>query len=925
MSQLPDSLSPRPAHHSSERSIAPSPWLALGIVRLVRTAALSTLIVGLLAACAEGKSDTKDKAESPGSALSTDTAVEGKGGSVMMALKGALPEDDEVRVWLEVVPLPAESASLSADVKALGEAFELRSDRPVRASPATPFFLGLPVPEGADRDQLGIAVLDADTMFAPPEGVDVSGLKREWTYLDAVVDAKSNLVIAPLLGLTPEPMIAVVVESEAFDSRPSSARSSVTGAAFEGTCGPGFASAVETCTTAHRSAAASALEDAHNTLALLGFTHEPHLQRAIGSLDINYLGGLRWSISYVPGPYQIQLRPDSVETSGGMYSTSSGQIWIAIGTVGVTENRRSTVRHEYVHATQYTGFDGFPSTAAWQASRWVIEGQAVVSQASYTALERDNHDPRVVDTTLERSRWDGSNWRPLPSSEYMAQDFWWYLLQRFDADIAMLQPFIDRGLATDDVHVTLLTEYPDDFGSSSGSPGGLPQAYWDWVKNQVFEKGVDMDDSRFGDTCEFTALAATPSALTYVPYGINDTVDETLPPLTAHVVSVTIPNSDGWSDTLRVTSSGSRYVRATIYRVPDSGGTQGCIGQGDAFVRTVTGNNESQSYYVVIANTSMSNDQSFTVEFDGTAGIDIGTPADGSSVDEGEIAFRANLNGFDASTEVRWTYRRPADGLLWTFLERTASGETTSWTLCDGDYKITAEAMQGWSVVASTSIDLSLDDLGATNPPDDCRPGVTIQEPIDGLSYLADESLTLNADVENTRSAVQGPRYDVEWRIGSLGGPVVATGVDTTLSFAEGEVTLYVTYGVATDSVTFTSVAATNAPPSASITSPADETLYFMGDDGSGVGGDGHTVTFDGTGSSPQEGVLTGTSLTWEYRRTDASGYNWLDAGSGASVDIFFNWASCNFQDYDVRVTATDSQDLSASDTIAVSIQPPIC
>jgi uncharacterized lipoprotein YbaY len=82
-------------------------------VRLVRTAALSTLIVGLLAACAEGKSDTKDKAESPGSALSTDTAVEGKGGSVMMALKGALPEDDEVRVWLEVVPLPAESVPVN--------------------------------------------------------------------------------------------------------------------------------------------------------------------------------------------------------------------------------------------------------------------------------------------------------------------------------------------------------------------------------------------------------------------------------------------------------------------------------------------------------------------------------------------------------------------------------------------------------------------------------------------------------------------------------------------------------------------------------------------------------------------------------------------------------------------------------------------
>ena len=154
----------------------------------------------------------------------------------------------------------------------------------------------------------------------------------------------------------------------------------------------------------------------------------------------------------------------------------------------------------------------------------------------------------------------------------------------------------------------------------------------------------------------------------------------------------------------------------------------------------------------------MSNDRSFTVEFDRTAGIEIVTPSDGSSVNEGEIAYRADLEGFDASTDVRWTYRRPADDLLWTFAERTASGATTAWTPCDGDSVITAEVMQGSRVVASTSIDLSVEDLGATDPPNACRPAVTILEPIGGRSYLADSPLQLRADVQNTGSAVLGPR-----------------------------------------------------------------------------------------------------------------------------------------------------------------------
>ncbi|MCH8529733.1 MAG: hypothetical protein LAT65_02665 [Saccharospirillum sp.] len=914
--------------HFRESSAMMLSWLRLGIFKQFRITALATLVILLLAACEGGTadgngSDVNGTPESRGGTLSSNSGIEGEAGSVVLAVDGALDDDEEVEVLLEIVPIPTDSADLSEGVEALGSAFALSSDRPVRTSPDAPFLMGLPVPEGADADQLGIAVLDFDTLYAPPDSDDVSGLKRQWAYLDAVVDTETNLVISPLLGLTPEPMVAIVVESEAFNSSRILARNSVTGAEFVGTCGPGFLFADETCTSADRSAAAAMLEQAYNNLTLFGFTDEPALKRGIGSVDISHQGGFSWSISYVPGPYQIQLRPRSKEDAGGMYSSSSGRVWIAIGTDGVTEDRRRIVRHEYIHATQYAGFDGFASTEDWLASRWVIEGQAVVAETSFTAIERRNRDPRVVDTTLERSYWTGSEFGPGPASEYMAQDLWWYLVQRFNADISLLQPFMDRGLAATDVHATLRAEYPDDFGSS-GPLGGLPQAYWDWVKNQVFEKGVPMDDSRFGDTCAFTLPAATPSALTYTPFGENGTVSRTLPPLTAEVVQVMLPSGDGWLDTLRVDSN-SGYVRSTIYQASGSGGTQGCIGQGDSNSRTLMASDSAQTYYVVIANTSMNNENSFTVAFDGTAGIEIVTPNDGASLDEGEIDFSATLAGFDAPTDIRWTYRRPADGLLWTFLERTESGETTSWTLCDGDYEITAEAMQGSTVMVSTSIDLSLEDLGDSNPPNACRPEVSIQEPIEGLNYLAGEPLPLKADIQNTGSAVLGPRYDIEWRIGGPTGTLVGTGLNDTTSFDEGAITLYVSYGVASDTVTFNSLAATNDPPSASITSPEDEAMFGLGSDEFGEGGDGYTITFTGTGSSPQEGSITGAALTWEYRRTDGTGTNWINAGSGETVDIFFAWQSCTWQYYDVRVTATDSQDLSASDTISIGTQPPVC
>jgi len=97
---------------------------------------------------------------------------------------------------------------------------------------------------------------------------------------------------------------------------------------FRGVCGPGYAAAVETCGQADRDALA-----------------------------------------------------------GGMFSSGSGRVWVAVDTGCVNAGDRSTVRHEYVHATQY-GYGLSFASGEWLASRWSIEGQAVLLQTDYDALTR---------------------------------------------------------------------------------------------------------------------------------------------------------------------------------------------------------------------------------------------------------------------------------------------------------------------------------------------------------------------------------------------------------------------------------------------------------------------------------------------------------------------------------------------------------
>jgi hypothetical protein len=241
----------------------------------------------------------------------------------------------------------------------------------------------------------------------------------------------------------------------------------------------------------------------------------------------------------------------------------------------------------------------------------------------------------------------------------------------------------------------------------------------------------------------------------------------------------------------------------------------------------------------------------------------------------------------------------------------TELGETlTAAPFCDGSWTVVATAIGG-GVTRQASVDVVVEDLGDTTLVPGCEPTVTIVEPFDGGTFAADEAIPLRAD-----TTVEGEAtYPVEWRTGSDDGPVVATGEDTTATFAAGTVTLFATFGAAVDSVTFD--VTPGDPPTASIDDPDDGAFFPW------IAANGITVTFEGSGTSGAGGALSGADLRWESRKEGAA--TWTDHGTGATKDIYFSYFGADVdQTYDVRLIATDpATQLTSVDTISIVVQRP--
>ncbi len=308
--------------------------------------------------------------------------------------------------------------------------------------------------------------------------------------------------------------------------------------------------------------------------------------------------------------------------------------------------------------------------------------------------------------------------------------------------------------------------------------------------------------------------------------------------------------------------------------------------------------------------------------------VNITMPAERITVDEGRVViFRAEV-----ITDVESPYTDPENfTIYWSYVDHagvpvtfgsTQPGFGLGRAFCDGELVVTATAYYGATLIASDSVQVTVLDLGDTAPPARCSIGIDITSPVDGATYSTADTIALNAYVTNDRSGPPTLLYPVIWRLDDPeNGTIIAQNtLSTTVALGEGLRSVHVKYGSATDSVVFT-VTAEGSPPTAAITAPAGGSTFNWSTDG---GVNGIDVQFTGVASDAEDGPLSGASLVWEVRREDASVFTQVATGSSPLIHFRYGYiGSSGLVDYDVRLTATDSDGMVASQTIRISILSP--
>jgi len=206
------------------------------------------------------------------------------------------------------------------------------------------------------------------------------------------------------------------------------------------------------------------------------------------------------------------------------------------------------------------------------------------------------------------------------------------------------------------------------------------------------------------------------------------------------------------------------------------------------------------------------------------------------------------------------------------------------------------------------------------SPPSQCAPSVEIVEPLDGSTFPTGTPVTFVARFDDDKPQTDSPIHPIRWRLGGPQGTVFSQGVAVQRVFNNAQSqTITVDYGSATDSVTFDVIQTTNESPTASISSPQDDASITDFSTQPDV-----TFTASGSGTDPEDGQLSGSSLQWSYRM--AGNQNWIQAGGGNSKSLTLRDNTCfGPTTYDIRLTATDSEGLSDSEIIQVNIRGYIC
>ena len=272
----------------------------------------------------------------------------------------------------------------------------------------------------------------------------------------------------------------------------------------------------------------------------------------------------------------------------------------------------------------------------------------------------------------------------------------------------------------------------------------------------------------------------------------------------------------------------------------------------------------------------------------------ISSPSDGASFVEGSVVSLSGSatdaeDGALGGSALAWS--SSLDGAL------GSGSSVSSSTLRRGVHTITLTATDSAGATGSASVGISIVQAG------NHAPVATITAPADGAAVFAGTAVTFSGSATD---AEDGPLSGSALQWSSSRDGALGTGASLTLStLSAGAHVIRLT---ATDSRGDSGAASIgltvlppNQPPVAQITSPADGASFDAG----------QTVQLRGSADDPEDGALSGASLTWTSS---------LDGllGHGASLDT----ASLQPGAHTITLSAIDSGGRTGSASIGVTIRP---
>ena len=841
---------------------------------------------------------------------------------VVKAPEGSI--DEEVEIGMRVATTPV--LPLPDDLEIKSKFYKLSANEDVSSN--TSFVLAIPVPENTDGKHLALAYLSQ----AEDRILHESKAEPIWEIISGAYSAENNYFVTTLPFFAQDGRVVVLVASPRFSSgimkgnpnRPNQQNR------HAGDNTPGFKVSCKdfdntsvnnrniSCSSTDEADLERTLEDTYTDLEPLGFA-EPYLKREIdleaSSFTVN-------NANIVLGHYLAELRPyrDVVDdnasiwscgvrpggnTNLGGYSSGTQGFFVCMGSNGLNDTGRDTATHEYFHSIQF-GYNAVRRASA----QWVLEGTASTSESSLLEMQRNTGRPfHPVDKSLV----DTSD-----LNQYKAQDFWVYNGQKLGRGLDYLQEIFNKGAKAATVDKAFKEDFPEI--------PDLATAYWGWVKNQAFEKEVDLGGSFGTNFCNFDGRMAAAVSIDYIgdapPF---DSIYD-IPPLSSKVLKLNffpMDNAD-YIGEINVLPA-NPDVKVKYYDVADIS-TTNCYDKDEVKNKSITvSKNTPRTLYALISNIGITSEAIVTLRFPRPEpSLEIISPVVNSNLEEGNTEFLAVAKGFGGGNPdlsyISWSYI-DSEGVVRQFAN-SKSGEKVSFDLCDGTYNVTATTL--YSGFNTTNISESVS-FRVRNPDSGilgarCKWSIDIAEPTTDITYLAGDLINLKAIIDDDHPETDTPLAPITWREGDASGPILGTGLNSSTKFGAGQHTIYVEYSNnASKEVSITVIDAAGSPPDAGLNSPeADNNLRWQDYwDGS----ESVVIPFNGAGVDDEDGsIVDSSSLSWSYRRKGTS--TWRSFGNGTNVSLDIRLVSPG-QAIEVRLIVTDSDGLAGVKITEVYISGP--